>query len=140
MSRWFQYNQDVNNILVAVICRKHGFDVRQYIVGNNEVAQILRRKLPQKDFGLTGIADDLADVMSLAQIDNLLEREKQQYALRFRWLENQTRFIHFSIENVLAYYLQNKMLCRWSGLTVEEGEQVFRAIVSDMKKDIVLDS
>ena len=40
---WFTYNQDLNNILAAAICRKHGFDVRRAIVGENEVAQILRR-------------------------------------------------------------------------------------------------
>ena len=138
VSKWFQYNQDINNILVAVICRKHGFDVRKYIVGNNEVAQILRKNQPQKDFGLAGVVDDLADVMSLVETENLMEREKQQDALRFRWLDEQTRFIHFSIENVLAYYLQNRMLCRWANLTVEEGEQVFRSMVADMKKGVSL--
>ena len=133
---WFQYNQDLNNVLAATICRKHGFDVRRAIVGDNEVAQILRRNLPQKDFGLAGVMDSLAEVMALVETDNLMEREKRLDALRFEWLDDKTRFIHFSVENVLAYWLQNQMLNRWALLTVEEGEQVFRSMVADMKKGV----
>lgn len=135
---WFAYNRDMNNVLVAAICRKHGFDVRKMIVGQNEVAEILRKNLPQKDFGLGGVMDDVQEVLSLVEIDHLLEREKRMDALRFAWLENATLFIHFSIENVLAYYLQATMLDRWSLLTVEHGEEVFRALVADMKKGIDL--
>ena len=65
-----------------------------------------------------------------------MEREKRLDALRFEWLEDKTRFIHFSVENVLAYWLQNQMLNRWAVLTVEEGEQVFRSMVTDMKKGV----
>ena len=135
---WFTYNQDMNNVLVAVICRKHGFDVRKMIVGNSEVANILRKNLPQKDFGIAAVMDDVQDIMSLVDIDNLMEREKRMDALRFQWLDNATRFIDFSIENVLAYYLQTEMLNRWEVLTVEQGEKVFRELVADMKKGINL--
>lgn len=137
--RWFQYNQDMNNVLVATICRKHGLDVRHMIVGDNEVATVLRKNLPQKDFGLSGVMDNLQEVMSIVEIDNLMEREKHMDAIRFCWLDDETRFINFSLENVLAYYLQNEMLNRWSTLTVEQGEQIFRNIVADFKKGIKID-
>ncbi len=136
---WFAYNRDMNNVLVAAICRKHGFDVRKMIVGQGEVADILRKNLQQKDFGLGGVMDNLQEVMSLVDIDNLMEREKRMDALRFAWLEEETLFVDFSIENVLAYYLQAEMLNRWSLLTVEHGEQVFRELVADMKKGIKLE-
>lgn len=138
--KWFAYNQDMNNVLVAAICRKHGFDVRKMIVGQGEVAEILRKNLQQKDFGLGGVMDSLQEIMSLVDIDNLMEREKRMDALRFVWLEEATLFVDFSIENVLAYYLQAEMLNRWSLLTVEEGEKVFRELVADMKKGVNLDA
>ncbi len=137
---WYAYNRDMNNVLVATICRKHGFDVTRMIVGRGAVADILRKNLPQKDFGLSGVLDDVQDIMSLVEVDNLMEREKRMDALRFRWLDNATLFIDFSIENVLAYYLQVEMLNRWSVLTVEQGEKVFRELVADMKKGITLDN
>ncbi|MBP5476504.1 MAG: DUF2764 family protein [Paludibacteraceae bacterium] len=135
---WYAFNQDMNNVLVASICRKHGFDVRKAIVGHNEVAEILRTHTQQKDFGLGGVMDNLQDILDLASIDNLMEREKKMDAMRFAWLEDKTRFFVFSIELVLAYYLEAEMLNRWSQLTVEQGEQVFRAMVADMKKGVQL--
>lgn len=136
--QWFAFNQDMNNVLAATICRKHGFDVRKAIVGQNQVAEILRKDLPQKDFGLAGVMDNLSEVMALVEIDNLMEREKMMDAIRFAWLEEKTLFIHFSLENVLAYYLQAEMLNRWELLTVEKGEQVFRELLKDMRKGINL--
>lgn len=137
---WYTYNRDMNNVLVATICRKHGFDVSRMIVGRGAVADILRKNLPQKDFGLAGVLDDVQDIMSLVEVDNLMEREKRMDALRFQWLDNATLFIDFSVENVLAYYLQTEMLNRWAVLTVEQGEKVFRELVADMKKGISLDN
>ena len=136
--KWFAFNQDMNNVLAATICRRHGFDVRKAIVGQSPVAEILRKDLPQKDFGLAGVMDNLSEVMALVDINNLMEREKQMDAIRFAWLEEKTLFVNFSLENVLAYYLQAEMLNRWAVLTVEQGEKVFRELVSDMKKGINL--
>ena len=135
---WFAFNQDMNNVLTATICRRHGFDVRKAIVGHNPVAEILRKGLPQKDFGLSDEMDNLENVMALVNIDNLMEREKQMDAIRFAWLEEKNKFVYFSIENVLAYYLQAEMLNRWALLTVEQGEKIFRELVMDMKKGINL--
>ncbi len=67
-----------------------------------------------------------------------MEREKRMDALRFEWLQEKTYFDVFSKEQVLAYYLQAEMLHRWSLLTVEQGERVFRDMVADMKKGIDL--
>ena len=137
---WFAYNQDLNNVLVATICRKHGFDVSKSIIGHNEVAEILRKNLQQKDFGLSAVIDNLPEIMAIVEEENLREREKKLDAIRFLWLEEKTRFEVFSLENVLAYYLQAEMLNRWSLLTVEEGERVFRELVADMKKGVRLEA
>ena len=137
---WFAFNQDMNNVLVAQICRKHGFDVKDQIVGEGEVAEHLRTHTTQKDFGLEEVMDDPQQMLALAQIDNLMEREKAMDAIRFEWLQEQTEFDFFSAEMVFAYYLEAVMLHRWSLLTVEEGEKVFRALVADMKKGVRLEA
>lgn len=136
---WYAFNQDMNNIMVAAICRKHGFDVKKMIVGHNEVAETLRTHTTQKDFGLGEVMDNFQEILALATIDNLMEREKRMDALRFEWLQDKTCFDIFSTEQVLAYYLQAAMLHRWSLLTIEQGEQVFREMVADMKKGIKID-
>ena len=137
---WFAFNQDMNNVLVAQICRKHGFDPKAQIVGEGEVAEHLRTHTTQKDFGLNEVLDDPQELLALAQIDDLMQREKTMDAIRFNWLQDQTEFDFFSAEMVFAYYLEAVMLHRWSILTVEEGEKIFRALVADMKKGVKLDA
>ena len=135
---WFAFNQDMNNVLVAQICRKHGFDVKQQIVGDGEVAETLRTHTTQKDFGLNELPGDYQAILALAQIEDLMQREKAMDAIRFEWLQDCTEFDFFSAEMVFAYYLEAIMLHRWSLLTVEEGERVFRDLVADMKRGIHL--
>ena len=137
---WFAFNQDMNNVLVAQICRKHGFDARQQIVGEGEVAEQLRTHTTQKDFGLNELTGDWAEMLALAASEDLMQREKAQDAIRFEWLQARTEFDFFSPEMVFAYYLKAVMLHRWAILTVEEGEKIFRELVADMKKGIKLDA
>lgn len=137
---WFAFNRDMNNVLVAQICRKHGFDPKTQIVGEGEVAEQLRTHAQQKDFGLNEVAGDWADMLALAGIENLMQREKTMDAIRFEWLQSYTEFDFFSPEMTFAYYLEAQMLHRWSLLTVEEGERVFRELVADMKKGVKLDA
>lgn len=135
---WFSFNQDMNNVLVAQICRKHGFDPKQQIVGEGEIAEQLRTHSTQKDFGLNEVMNDAQELLALAQIEDLMAREKAMDAIRFEWLQSRTEFDFFSPEMVFAYYLEAVMLHRWSLLTIEEGEKVFRALVADMKKGVNL--
>lgn len=137
---WFAFNRDMNNVLVAQICRKHGFDVKQQVVGEGEVAEQLRTHSNQKDFGLNELPGDYQAILALAQIEDLMAREKGMDAIRFEWLYDRTEFDFFSPEMVFAYYLESVMLHRWSLLTVEEGEKVFRGMVADMKKGVKLDA
>ena len=135
---WFAFNQDMNNVLVAQICRKHGFDVKTQIVGEGEVAEQLRTHTTQKDFGLNELPGDFDALLSLAAIEDLMTRENAMDAIRFEWLQERTEFDFFSSEMVFAYYLEVRMLHRWSILTIEEGERVFRELVADMKKGVHL--
>ena len=139
---WFAFNRDMNNVLVAQICRKHGFDVKQQIVGEGEVAEHLRTHTTQKDFGLNEVmdSDDAKAILELAQIDDLMKREKTIDGVRFMWLQAYTEFDFFSPEMVFAYYLEALMLHRWSILTIEEGEKIFRDLVADMKKGVRLEA
>ena len=137
---WFAMNRDMNNILVAQICRKHGFDQKQQVVGDDEVAETLRTNANRKDFGLGELPGDYDAMLGLAQIENLMDREKAMDALRFEWLQTRTEFDFFSREMVFAYYLEAVMLHRWSILTVEEGEKIFRELVLDMKKGVKLEA
>ncbi len=137
---WFAYNMDVNNVLAVTVAMKHGMDVQKVIVGDNEVAQELRKGGAMgKNAHLAALVPDLKEVVEIADIKDLMDREKHIDALRWQWLEDRTLFEVFNIEAVLAYYLKATILHRWDNLTIEEGEKVFRELVADMKKGINLD-
>ena len=138
---WFAYNMDVNNVLAAAVAIKHGLDVQKVIVGDNEVAQELRKGGSLgKNARLEALVPDLREVVEIADIKDLMEREKHIDALRWQWLEDRTLFEVFTIEAVLAYYLKATILHRWDKLTIEEGERIFREMVADMKKGVMLDA
>lgn len=132
---WFGFNLNLNNILAAVICRKHGFDIKKTIVGEGEVQDALRNS-SAKDFGLAATLPEIDDILRLSEVEDLYEREKKTDALRWAWLENKTLFNYFEAENVFAYWLQAQMLFRWDILNKEEGTRIFRELIADMKRDI----
>lgn len=136
---WFAYNLNLNNILAATICRKHGFDIRKAIVGEGEVQDALRRS-NAKDFGLSAMLPEIDDILRLSEVTDLYEREKKMDALRWNWLEEKTLFHYFETENVLAYWLESQMLHRWDILNKEEGTRIFRELIADMKRDVRFDS
>ena len=137
---WFEFNLNLNNVLAAVVCAKHDYDPGKAIVGDNEVARLLRQGALSKNANLTAVLPELKDIDAVSEIQDLLEREKHIDALRWQWIEDFTLFNYFELDNVLAYYLQATILHRWDDLTREQGEQIFRALLADMKKDIHLDN
>lgn len=149
LNEWFAFNHDLNNILTAAICRKHNIDLKSQIKVENSadsqspvagslssVSEQILANPNAKDFGLKGTSPIVEEVLRIAAIEDLLEREKAIDAIRQAWLEEHTLFNYFGIEKVLSYWLQNEILHRWDKLTMETGQRVFRELVNDMKKSI----
>ncbi len=132
---WFEFNLNIQNLLTAIACRKYGYDPQQYIVGNNEIARILR-KSNARDFGLTGIFDELDTVVKISEEPNLLTREKQIDQLKWNWLEEHTFFNYFTIERILSFVLKCELINRWKPLTQEKGTEVFRSLLDTLKEDV----
>jgi Protein of unknown function (DUF2764) len=135
LSAWFEFNLNINNILTATACRKHGFDQRNMVIGSNEIATAIKNS-NARDFGLAGVFDQLDVVLRISEENDLLEREKKIDALKWAWLEENTFFNYFSIEKVLAYVLKIEMLERWKPLSVEKGTQIFRELLVGMKEGV----
>lgn len=133
---WYEFNLNLNNVLAAAVCQKHGYDTSKVIVGENEVAELLRRGNLTKNSNLSALLPDLKEMIAVSELQDLLDRERHIDALRWQWIENRTLFEYFEIDNVLAYYLQANILHRWDDLTREQGEQIFRQLLADLKKDV----
>ncbi len=133
-SAWFELNLNIKNILTAVTCRKHGLDTNLYIVGDNTVAENLR-KSTSRDFNLSDEVDFLPELMRIAEETDLVLREKKIDILKWEWLDDNTIFKVFGIESVFAYLSKIEMIERWTNLDKETGEATFRELISAMKKE-----
>ena len=130
--KWYQLNLDITNILTAFLARKNGWNVADFIQGENEVTEMILTN-NTKDFNLTAEFDYVADLMKIVECDDPVEKEKKIDAFKWLWLEDQTFFNMFSIEAVFAYLCKLEMLARWDKLDVEKGQETFRQIIENLR-------
>jgi hypothetical protein len=135
VASWFEFNLNVNNILVALTARKYKLEVAPLIVGDTEVAAALRTS-GARDFGLGSEVDYLDTLLKIADTDELLERERQIDRLRWQWMEEATFFDYFSVERLFVFLMQLEMIERWLGLDKEVGNRVFRGLINGLKDEI----
>jgi hypothetical protein len=132
---WFEFNLNINNLQTAIACRKHGFDLQRFVLGDSEVARTLR-KSNARDFGLKSIFAESEEIIRIAEETNLLVREKQIDELKWKWLEQHTFFSYFSVERVLAFVLKCELINRWKPLAQEKGTQIFRELLDELKAEV----
>ena len=133
---WFEFNLNINNILTALTCRKYGWDIKSAIVGDNIVAETIRNSVSARDFNLKAEIDYFDALVSISETANLLDREHRIDALKWNWLEEQTFFSSFSVERVLSFWLRCELMHRWDNLSMEEGAEIFRQMINDLKKGV----
>lgn len=138
LADWFEFNLNLNNVLTALMCRKFGFDIKTAVLGSNEIAEALRTS-GARDFGLAGTFDQMEEVLRIAEMTDLYEREKRLDALRWNWLEENTFFHFFSAERIWAFWLKCELIHRWEDLTTEKGKAVFRQLMDDFRKEVKFD-
>ena len=135
VKQWFEYNLNVNNILSALISRKHGWNITQAVVGNNNIANAIRKSSTVRDFNIRTEIDYLDQVIAIADVPDLLEREHRIDLLKWQWLDENTKFEYFSIEKILSYYIRCQIIHRWDTLTVEQGTAIFRQLIDSLKNN-----
>lgn len=132
MAEWFKLNFDITNILTAMIARKNGWNVNDYILGDNEVNEMIRTN-NTKDFDLRHEYDYVVDLMKIVDEEDPVMKEKRIDAFKWLWLDEQTFFETFSIEAVFAYFCKLEMLERWEKLDVEQGKETFKQIIENLR-------
>ena len=138
MSGWFELNLNIGNVLAAIYARKYGLQVAKYIVGNNSVAKLIREHSNSRDFGISQELEYFDTLLRIAEESDIYDREKKFDKFRWDWLEVNTVFDYFNIENIFSYLCKLQILERWVSLNAEEGEKVFRKLINDLKNETKL--
>lgn len=136
VSQWFQYNSNVNNILVALLARKYKLNVEECIVGEGEVADAIRTS-GARDFGLSGTIDYLEALIHISENDKLQERERQIDNLRIKWLEDNSVFNYFTVERLFVFLEKLCIVERWARLDAQSGMQRYKDIIEELKSGAV---
>lgn len=134
MSEWYELNLNIGNILTALIARKNGWNVADYIMGDGELCEMIRNN-NARDFGLSNEFDYVNDLMKIVDCEDPVEKEKRIDAFKWMWLEEQTFMDPFSIEALFAYIAKLEMMERWALLDVETGRETFRQIIDNLRSE-----
>lgn len=134
IARWAELNMNVSNILTALICREQGWNVADYIYGNNDVTyMILNRQTP--DFDLSREVDCVPELMRIVQETDPVTKERRIDCLKWAWLEDETFLEPFDVNAVFAYLLKVQMLERWAMLDPVRGREAFTGIIENLRKE-----
>jgi hypothetical protein len=129
---WYQMNMNINNVLTALLARKYGWNVSDYIKGEGEVQDKLREE-NSADFDLSRDLDYLKELIHIAEQEDPVKKEKMIDALKWIWLDENTFFEPFGIEAVFAYMCKLEIQYRWANLDVEKGKESFEQIVENLR-------
>ena len=132
MSKWYRLIRDINNILTAMIARKNGWNVADYIQGDTKVNEMIRNN-NSRDFDLTHEYDYVKDLMKIVDEEDPVQKERYIDAFKWVWLDEQTFFNPFSIEAVFSYLCKLEMLQRWERLDPEKGKATFERIIDELR-------
>jgi hypothetical protein len=138
MSGWFELNLNIGNVLSAIYARKYGLEVAKYIVGNNNPACLIRENSHARDFGSDRELEYFDTLLRISEEDDIYDRERRLDKFRWDWLEENTVFDYFNIEYLFGYLCKLQILERWVHLNAEEGERVFRNLISNLKNETKL--
>ena len=136
VAAWFELNFNIINILTACLARNYGWDVKHYVLNDNEVSDTILKNVQVKDFNLSPIIDYVDDILKIAAVEDPVQKEKNIDAFKWAWLENNTFFEQFSLFAVFAYLCKLEMKERWSNLDVETGKATFTQIVDNLRDEV----
>ena len=135
IASWFEFNLNLNNILAALAARKYKMEVSSVIVGATRICEQLRTS-NARDFGLNETLEYFEALQRIADIEELVEREKKVDMLKWKWLEDESFFHYFTIERIFVFLMQLEMIERWISLDKEKGNELFRKMIQDLKNEV----
>ena len=135
VSSWFEFNLNLNNILIALTARRYKIEVAPNIVGSTEVSEAIRLS-NARDFGISGSVDYFEQLLRISETEELVDRERKIDLLKWNWMEDAVFFNYFTVERIFVFLLKLEMIERWISLDKEKGSEMFREIIESLKNEV----
>jgi hypothetical protein len=137
ISKWFEFDMNVKNILSALMGRKHDIKYENKIIGSTETSTIIK-KSNARDFGLGSELDYVEELTNISKAEDIQEREMFIDELRWDYLDDVTFFEYFTIEKLLAFIIKLGIVERWLALDKEHGKELFKKLLEELQKSYKL--
>ncbi len=132
ISKWFQFERDLNNFLTAAKCKKYSIPVEGQLVGTGDLVEKLTRS-NARDFGLDNEFPYLDRILNALDEDDLLQQEKKMDRVKWDYLDDEVFFHYFTIERIFSFLIKLTIVERWLALDKETGEKLFNELVRNME-------
>ena len=131
LRNWFTFDRELRNIQTAIVARRLQIDASNYFVGEN--AQFYSQNT-SADFGLNNEIDWISKVVQIAEIPDILERERKIDLFRWEKIEEMSVYNYFDVDAILAFVQKAILLDRWLLLDKQTGQQMFDSFLKDLMK------
>ena len=132
LSQWFDFEWKLNNVMTALMARKHERPVEGELVGEDMLTKTIR-KSHARDFGIANEFPEVETLISIFEKTDLIEREKEIDLLKWKHIDQLNTFNYFTIEVILGHVLKTEMVDRWLQLDEETGREMFKKLLDDLK-------
>ncbi|MDR0969090.1 MAG: DUF2764 domain-containing protein [Lentimicrobiaceae bacterium] len=130
---WAEMHVNYRNALTALSCRRNQIAYKHLIVGNNEVAHILR------EFSNPNLSDYIENyefIREINEMTDLIGREQYLDQQFWSWIDEKNTFHYFDIENIIGYLFKLQIIERWQNLNKEKGAKLFKELIYNLKKGV----
>ena len=132
VAAWYRLNFNLQSLMTALVARRNGWKVSDYVRGEGELCDALRTSTAP-DFGLGAAMPEVADIVKIADETDPVEKEKRIDAFKWAWLDEHTFFEPFEITALIAFLARTELLDRWALLDVEQGKARFTEIIEGLR-------
>lgn len=131
---WFQFKQDLKNIIQAINAKKYGLPLSELLIGRSDLADQLARQ-PLLDQSLQKLYPYLLTLQDHIENGRMTELEKEIESLLLSFAEEKSALEPFGFSSVMLRFLHFSYDYRWAGLTEQAGKEALnRQIDSILSK------
>lgn len=131
LTTYTTFDTNIRNLLTALNGRQYQMDVEQQLIGNNEIAEALRKN-KSRDFGISLNFDQLEIYLQLFDSEDILTRELKLDTLRWHFVDESIFFHFFTVERILGYLIQLQIKERWQKLDPTAGLERFNSHLDNL--------
>ncbi len=132
ISKWFQFESDLNNLLTASKCKKYDVPIEGQLIGSGDLVDKLTRS-SSKDFGLDNEFPFLDQILKALDENDFLEQEKKIDRIKWDYLDDEVFFHYFTIEKIFSFLIQLTIVERWLSLDKETGQELFNELINNLE-------